>query len=231
MSEKMLNLLTGLLGKAKAKGADAADAVHIESVSLSVAQRLGNPEMLERSENADVGLRVFVGRNQAIVSSSDMGADALDELVERSVAMARSVPEDPYCGLAEPDQLATDIIDLDACDPNEPSTEHLVDLASRAEDAARAVDGVTNSEGAEAGWGRAAVSVAASNGFAQTYAGSHYSLSASVLAGEGPAISPTCTDHLSFYRCRELAWNTSGLRHHRPDRDGRGCYSPRGGRA
>ncbi len=199
MSEEMLNLLTDLIGKAKANGADSADAVHIEGVSLSVAQRLGNPEMLERSENADVGLRVFVGRNQAIVSSSDIGKDALDELVERSVAMARSVPEDPYCGLAEPDQLATKIVDLDACDPTEPATEDLVDLASRAEDAARAVDGVTNSEGAEAGWGRAVVSVAASNGFAQTYSGSHFSLSASVLAGEGTAMERDYDYHGAVY--------------------------------
>lgn len=181
----MLNLLEDLLAKAKAKGADAADAVHIESQSLAVAQRLGNPEKLERSESADIGLRALVGKRQAIVSSSDINPDALDELVERVVAMAKSVPEDPYCGLADPDQLATGIVDVDSCDPSEPSTETLVDWANRAEDAARAIKGITNSEGAEAGWGRATVCVAATNGFAQTYSGSHYSLSASVLAGEG----------------------------------------------
>ena len=184
-SSNMLNLLEDLLAKAKAKGADAADAVHIESQSVAVAQRLGNPEKLERSESADIGLRALVGKRQAIVSSSDINPDALDELVERVVAMAKSVPEDPYCGLAEPDQLATEIVDVDSCDPNEPTAETLVDWANRAEETARAIDGITNSEGAEAGWGRATVSVAATNGFAQTYSGSHYSLSASVLAGEG----------------------------------------------
>lgn len=181
----MLNLLEDLLVKAKAKGADAADAVHIESQSLAVAQRLGNPEKLERSESADIGLRVLVGKRQAIVSSSDSSTDALAELVERAVAMAKAVPEDPYCGLADPDQLATKIVDVDSCDPSEPTAETLVDWANRAEEAARAIDGITNSEGAEASWGRATVSVAATNGFSQTYSGSHYSLSASVLAGEG----------------------------------------------
>ncbi len=184
----MLNLLEDLLSKAKAKGADAADAVHIESQSLAVAQRLGNPEKLERSESADIGLRVLVGKKQAIVSSSDNSPEALDELVDRVVAMAKAVPEDPYCGIADPDQLATEIVDVDSCDPSEPSTETLVDWANRAEEAARAIPGITNSEGAEAGWGRATVSVAATNGFAQTYSGSHYSLSASVLAGEGTAM-------------------------------------------
>ena len=185
MSGEMLERLQGLLSRAIKAGADAGDAVHVESRSLSVAQRLGAPEKLERSESADVGLRVFVGKKQAIVSSSDISDDALGELAERAVAMAAAVPEDPHCGLADAEQLATEFPTLDMCDAHEPDAETLIDWANRAEDAARAVDGVTNSEGAEAGWGQARVSVIASNGFAQTYAGSHYSLSASVLAGTG----------------------------------------------
>ena len=184
-SSNMLDQLSDLLNKAQARGADAADAVYIESQSLAVAERLGQPEKLERSESADIGLRALVGRRQAIVSSSDASPEALGELVDRVVDMAKSVPEDPYCGLADPDQLATEIIDIDSYDPCEPTAETLVGWAKRAEETARAVDGVTNSEGAEAGWGRASVCVAATNGFAQTYASSHYSLSASVLAGEG----------------------------------------------
>ncbi|MDA0239111.1 MAG: TldD/PmbA family protein [Proteobacteria bacterium] len=183
-----LNLLTDLLAKATQAGAESADAVYVDSVSLSVSQRLGNPEKLERSESSDIGLRVFVGHQQAIVSSSDMTAEALEEIVTRAVAMARSVPEDPYCGLADANQIATDIPSLDICDDSEPSAETLVAWANEAEEAARAVPGVTNSEGAEAGWGRAEVAVAATNGFAQTYAGSHFSLAASVLAGEGTAM-------------------------------------------
>ena len=184
-SSNMLDQLSDLLNKAQARGADAADAVYIESQSLAVAERLGHPEKLERSESADIGLRALVGRRQAIVSSSDASPEALGELVDRVVDMAKSVPEDPYCGLADPDQLATEIVDIDSYDPAEPTAETLVGWAKRAEETARAVDGVTNSEGAEAGWGRASVCVAATNGFAQTYASSHYSLSASVLAGEG----------------------------------------------
>ncbi len=184
-SSNMLDQLSDLLNKAQARGADAADAVYIESQSLAVAERLGQPEKLERSESADIGLRALVGRRQAIVSSSDASPEALSELVDRVVDMAKSVPEDPYCGLADPDQLATEIVDIDSYDPAEPTAETLVGWAKRAEETARAVDGVTNSEGAEAGWGRASVCVAATNGFAQTYASSHYSLSASVLAGEG----------------------------------------------
>src|SRR5450755_3054244 len=102
-----LNLLNDLIGRAKAAGADAADAVLGEGMSVSLAQRLGAPEKLERSEGQDLGLRVFIGKRQAIVSSTDFRAPALAELVERAVAMARAVPEDPHCGIADAAQLAT----------------------------------------------------------------------------------------------------------------------------
>jgi PmbA protein len=184
-SHATLDLLSDLIARARRAGADAADAVHVEGTSISHAQRLGETEKLERSEGQDLGLRVLVGRRQAVVSSSDLGAKALAELVERAVAMARVVPEDPHCGLADPDAIARDWPDMDLSDPSEPTAEMLIDWARRTEEAARAVPGVTNSEGAEAGWSRSRVALAASNGFAGSYEGSGWSLSVSVLAGEG----------------------------------------------
>lgn len=178
-------LLEDLIRKARAAGADSADALVARSTALSHAQRMGELEQLEREESQDVGLRVFIGKRQAIVSSTELGARALDELVERAVAMARVVPEDPYCGLAAPDQLAREIPDVDSCDPAEPAPENLIERARLCEEAARAVEGVTNSEGAEAGWGMTRVSLAASNGFTGTYRVSSHSVGVSVLAGEG----------------------------------------------
>src|SRR4051812_43927456 len=147
-----LALLDDLIGRAKAAGADAADAVYAEGITLSLAQRLGEPEKLERSEGRDLGLRVLVGKRQAIVSSTDHKPAAIKALVERAVAMARAVPEDPYCGIADPDQITTSFPELDSVDPVEPAAALLIERAKRAEEAALAVEGVTNSEGAEAGW-------------------------------------------------------------------------------
>lgn len=182
---RALDLLGDLIGRAKKAGAETADAIYVNGISLSLSQRLGKPEHLERSEGADIGLRLLIGKRQAMVSSSDYSAEALDELCQRAVAMARVVPEDPYCGLADPAQLAGDVPDIDSCDPVEPSAEHLADLAKRAEEAALAVPGVSNSEGGSAGWGMNTVAIAASNGFARSYSNSRHSISASVLAGEG----------------------------------------------
>lgn len=182
---EVLNLLEDLIRKARGAGADAADAVLFDSASVSLSQRLGKSEKLERSESGDLGLRVFIGKRQAIVSSSDRSAQALESLVERAIAMARVVPEDPFAGIADPEQLAREFPDLDILDDNEPSTESLIERARRAEEAALAVEGVTNSEGADAGWSRSTVAIAASNGFGGSYGVSRQSLSASVLAGSG----------------------------------------------
>lgn len=187
--DNRLNLLEDLLKKSHAAGADAADAVFVEGISLSLACRMGETEQLERSEGYDMGLRVFKGNRQAVVSSSDVTSGTLDELVSRAVAMAASVPEDPYCGIAAPDQIMTDsTADLDMVEEGEPSADILKERALETEDAARAVEGITNSEGAEASWGSSTVALAASNGFRGTRKNTRSGLSVSVLAGEGTAM-------------------------------------------
>lgn len=190
--DNKLDLLQDLIKRATAQGADAADAVFAEGTSLSLDWRAGQVEHLDRSEGQDLGLRVFVGKEgqfaQAIVSSSDTSRAALDELVERAVAMARAVPADPYIGLANPDQLATAFPDFDQFDPGEPSAEALKDMARRAEDAGLAIKGVSQCEGASASFGQSKVAMAASNGFAHAYQRSRHSISASMVAGEGTAM-------------------------------------------
>lgn len=187
-SHDPLALLGDLVKRARKDGADQADAVLIESIALSHAQRLGKLEKLERAESFDLGLRVIIGKRQAIVSSNDRDADHGDELVGRALAMARSVPEDPYCGLADPSALAKQIPDLDLADPVEPTPAVLAERARAAEDAALAIKGVTNSEGAQASWSRNRVALVASNGFAGSYATTGHAVAVAVLAGNGTAM-------------------------------------------
>ena len=183
-----LNLLSDLLDAAKKAGAEAADAVVYNAASLSVSCRMGELEKLERAESNDLGLRVLIGKQQAMVSSTDFDPSTLNEVVERCVAMAKAAPEDPYCGLADPDQIVTNPPVIDICDDTEPTNEAMVEAAKTAEDAARAVAGVTNTEGAETGWSQADIAIAATNGFARSYSTSSHSLAASVVAGEGTAM-------------------------------------------
>ncbi len=180
-----LDLLSDLIARAKTAGADEADAMFVRSASQDATWRLGRNEGVERSEANDLGLRVLIGKRQAVVSTTDLGAGALAETVERAIAMARAVPEDPHCGLPEADRLATATADLYLTDDAEPSSDDLLAWAEEAEDAARAVDGITNSEGAEAGSYKGRLALAASNGFAGTYGSTRFGISVSVVAGSG----------------------------------------------
>lgn len=175
-----------LIERARRAGAEAGDAVYVGSASESVSVRLGKLEDVERSESESVGLRVFVGGASASIGSTDLGDAALDELASRAVAMARLAPADKFAGLADQDLLLRgDGPALDLEDTTERSPADLRRLAEAAEDAARAIPGVTNSEGGGASAGRGLFALATSQGFSGAYAASSHSLSASVVAGEG----------------------------------------------
>ena len=179
-----LNLLSNLIAAAKKAGADAADAVLTGGASLSVQRRLGKTEHVERAEARDLGLRVFIGQRIASVSATTVDPAAFTELAERAVAMARVVPEDPFTFLADPTP-PDDASSLDLDDPYEPTAATLVDRAAAAEDAARAMPGITNSEGAEAGYGRMVGTLVTSAGFAGQSVRTSHSISATALAGTG----------------------------------------------
>lgn len=167
-------------------GADAADALYYCNASTSVSMRLGALEDVERSETQDISLRVFVGQRSASVSTADMDAGELQKLVERCVAMASQAPEDPYSGLAPEEMLFRgEAPDLELDDDSEANPSALREAALAAEDAARAVDGVTNSEGGSASHSRTRFALVTSHGFEGGYGSSGHSLSASVIAGEG----------------------------------------------
>jgi len=199
-----LQRLSDLIAAARHAGASAADALLAEGVSMTLGWRLGQLENLERAEGVDVGLRVLFGKRQAMASSSDTSAAGMRELVERAVAMARAAPEDPFCGLAEPADLARDFPDLDLADAHDPGVDDLKARARAAEDAARAVEGVTNSEGAQASFARSTVALVASNGFAATRGETHHGVAASVLAGSGTAME-TDYDYASAVYAADLA--------------------------
>jgi PmbA protein len=207
--------LAALVSAARAAGADAADAMLAAGASLSVQMRLGEVENVERSEGFDIGLRVFLGKRQAIVSTTDADPQGFAALAERAVAMARAVPEDPYGFL--PDRVpALADLPLDMDDGIEPDVAALTARARLAEDTARAIPGVTNSEGADAGWSRTVIALAASNGFTGTYTRSGHSLSVTVLAGQGTAMERdydyASATHLSDLDDPEILGRNAGER-------------------
>lgn len=188
MTQSPETLCHALIDAARNAGADAADAMAAEGSSLSIEVREGKLEHAERSEGTDLGLRVFVGKRQALVSSSDMRPETIAAMAERAVAMAKEAPEDPYAGLADPSQLAQnwDLAALELEDPSgEPEPAALQADALAAEAACQEIDGITQVQSAAAGYGRHAVHMAATNGFSGGYQRTGRSLSCTGIAGTG----------------------------------------------
>lgn len=173
-----------LLAAARRAGAEVAEVGLYEGMSVGIQRRLGKTEESERAETTELGLRVFLGRRCASVSASAIDQGSFQRLAEQAVAMAKVVPEDPYAEipLAPP---APDAAFLDLNDPVEPSADLLITRAALAEEAAMAVPGINNSEGASASWSRAVSVLATSHGFLGEYARSFHSVSVTAIAGTG----------------------------------------------
>ena len=183
--DKILDIVESALTAAKQAGAEAADAVLVEDRSLEVSVREGSVENVERSEGQDLGLRVFVGKSQAIVSMSKLDHDTIAQAASRAVDMAHAAPEDPYAGIADPSRLAKEVPDLDLWDAREIGGDALIALAREAEEAALSVQGVTKSSGAGASSSLRRVALGTSAGFLKSYGRSGFGFSASVISGEG----------------------------------------------
>jgi PmbA protein len=198
----LTDLAERLVAAARRAGADSADAVAVRSMSVGVEVREGAVEESERAESDDVGLRVFVGRKQAVVSTNDITGD-VSQLAERAVAMAKVAPEDAFAGLADAALLAREFPDLDLLDPELPSVAVLEERARSAEAAALSVKGVSKSGGGSASAGMGGMVLVTSHGFRGAYLGSRHSVSMSAIAGEGTAME-TDYDYSSVLHAEDL---------------------------
>ncbi|MGA8079860.1 MAG: TldD/PmbA family protein [Xanthobacteraceae bacterium] len=212
----LVDLASRLVAAARRAGADAADAVAVRSVSLSVDVRDGAVEESQRSEGDDVGLRVLVGLRQAAVSTNDIKTAGLDALAERAVAMARVAPEDAFAGLADPALLAQNFPDLDLLDPDMPGVELLEQRARAAEAAALAVGGVSKSGGGSASAGIGGMVLVTSQGFSGVTLGSRHSISMQAIAGSGTGMEQdydfTSTLHAADLASAEAVGRSAGRR-------------------
>lgn len=188
MPASLSDLTHALLEAAISAGADVADSIAVSGDSQSIEVLNGALEHAERSEGIDLGLRVLIGQRQASVSSSDLRPETMTAMAERAVAMALEAPEDPHCGLADPEQLAKawDIEAYELADPSPaPTPAALQEAALEAEAAALAVSCVTQVQGAGSGYNRSAIHLAATNGFSGGYDRTSISTSCVAISGEG----------------------------------------------
>ncbi len=187
-ASELQSLSEKLLSAAKSAGADAADVILFSGDSISIEVLEGKLEHAERAEGVDAGLRVLVGQKQANIASSDTRDETFRTMAERAFAMAKVAPDDPHCGLADPDDLATswDVETLDMCDESTSANpENLQAMALEAEAAALGVNGVSKVQAAASGWSGTDVWLAASNGFSAGYRRTSWSTSCVAITGDG----------------------------------------------
>jgi PmbA protein len=178
-------LLTDVLGRARARGATEADGFLIEEQHFSASVRLGQVDTVKHSREQRLSLRVFAGRASAASSTSDLSRASLERVVDEATALARVTAEDPHAGLPRPADLITTVPDLELEDRGgeELTPEAKIELARQAEAAALESDPrIANSEGAECWDRRARYVYATSHGFAHGYATTSFGLSVSPVA-------------------------------------------------
>ena len=180
--EALVGMADDLVRRAMKAGADAAEAGLVEGRALEASIRNGALEDLERSESRDAGLRVFVGKRQAGVAFSDLSEAGRTLAVERALAMARVAPEDRYCGLVEPGELARSIPDIPLYEDRDWDPDVLERLGLAMEEAALKVEHVETIASAGASFGAGAVALVTSNGFSAGRRSSSCSLGIAPLA-------------------------------------------------
>lgn len=175
------------LARARACGADAVDAVLVESNSHEVRVRASEIEFVKQAHERCLGIRALLrgqsedgspGMRVAITSTSDFTPHALDKLAEETVALARATAVDPGAGLPD-EAFATELPDLDLLDPSDRnvSVEARIEDARRAETAARESDPrIHNSEGSQAGSDFARIAYGNTAGFFGEYEAASHSL-------------------------------------------------------
>ncbi len=188
MTQNLDQIAQQLLDIAKRAGAQAADVLVVDGTSVSIDVRDGALEHAERAEGVDIGLRVIQGDRQASVSASDISTDVMEQMAQRCIAMANEAPRDPFCALADADQLAADW-DADALDlydaSTPPTASDLQNAAKEAEATALGVAGVAQVQGASSMLSDVSLHLATSNGFAGGYRRTTHSVSCVAISGTG----------------------------------------------
>jgi len=184
------NLAAEVLEHARDIGATAGDILIASGESFSAGVRLGDVEKVQQSQEKRMGLRLFVNQRSAITSTADFTRDALNDLVEETVALAKATAADDFSGLPEQHLLARDIPNLDLSDTTVSfSPEEKIALAREGEAAALGTDSrITNSEGAEFSNDSHEVLYANSLGFVGHYRTTSYSLTVVPVASQNGAM-------------------------------------------
>ena len=170
-------------------GASSAEADASLTQGSSLTVRLGEIETIEHNRDKSLSLTVYFDKKSGSASTSDMSAEAIRNTVDAACSIARFTAEDDCGGLADADQMAQQLPDLDLWHPWNPDTDTARELALECEQVAQgAGSAISNSEGATVSSHEGVGIYANTHGFSGTRYGTRHSLSCSVIASDGQAM-------------------------------------------
>jgi len=188
MNEDLLSIAADIVARARALGADEADAVLFNSTESSVQVRRGQVERVIDAGSHAAGIRVIKGKRTAISSTADLTPKALDQLVRDTVDLASISEPDEFAGLPERGDLATgDLASLQLYDEriDVVTTEEMKEAALRCEQAAFDYDArISNSDGATMEVTRGVIALANSLGFAASYPSTSAAIAVEVMCDD-----------------------------------------------
>lgn len=180
------SIVSESLQLARKLGATQAEADVSLQKGLTTTVRLGEVETVEYQRDRGMGITVYFGKRKGSASTADLSSRAVAETVEKACDIARYTAEDECSGLADPDELARDIPDLDLDHPWDLPPEQAVETARECEAAGREVDSrITNSEGASVSSHRGVRVYGNSHGFLEGFPSTSHSVSCVLLAQTG----------------------------------------------
>jgi PmbA protein len=178
--------VTLVLEEARRLGASQCEADASLQRGLNATVRLGEVDTVEYQRDRGLGVTVYFGQRKGSASTADLSAGAVRATVAKACAIARYTAEDACAGLADPENLAREIPDLDLFHPWRLEPDAAVALARTCEAAGLAVDGrITNSEGASVAEQRGVRVYGNSHGFLAGYASTSNTVSCVLLAQQG----------------------------------------------
>ena len=180
-------LAADVVAELKRQGADACDVFIAESNGFGTTVRLGQIERLQQSISKGMGMRVFKNGAQAITYTTDFRDKSVKALAREALEIVKVSSADPYNGLAPKEALGVYAGKMMLADPTISSipAEKKIATAREAEEAGRAFDKrITNSQGASWNDSTTRMTLANSDGFADSYETTSASFNLSLVAEE-----------------------------------------------
>ncbi len=182
-TELLVGIAQHVLDRARAGGADQAEVSLGSSLGREASVRLGEIETLEEARDRSVDVTVYTSQCMGSASTGDLRPEAIDETVDRALAIARNTQPDRAAGLADARLMASELPDLDLWHPDDIALDDLVTRALAIEQAGRDADErIANSEGASVTSEASLGVYANSHGFVGRMRGTGYSQSCVLIA-------------------------------------------------